>query len=46
MTLFEAMGRHGNRIDVALRTAKAAGNLYAWMRDYGACEHSRRARNP
>ena len=33
VTLFEAMGRLETASNVALRTAKAAGNLYAWMRD-------------
>jgi DNA helicase II / ATP-dependent DNA helicase PcrA len=33
ITLFEAMGRMETESNIALRTAKAAGNLYAWMRD-------------
>jgi DNA helicase-2/ATP-dependent DNA helicase PcrA len=33
VTLFEAMGRIETESRVALRTAKAAGNLYSWMRD-------------
>jgi ATP-dependent DNA helicase UvrD/PcrA len=33
LTLFEAMGRIETESKVALRTAKAAGNLYSWMRD-------------
>jgi ATP-dependent DNA helicase UvrD/PcrA len=33
LTLFEAMGRMETESNIALRTAKAAGNLYAWMRD-------------
>ena len=33
VTLFEAMGRLETESRVALRTAKAAGNLYSWMRD-------------
>ena len=33
ITLFEAMGRMETESKIALRTAKAAGNLYAWMRD-------------
>jgi DNA helicase-2/ATP-dependent DNA helicase PcrA len=33
ITLFEAMGRMETESTIALRTAKAAGNLYAWMRD-------------
>ena len=32
VTLFEAMGRIETESRVALRTAKAAGNLYSWMR--------------
>jgi DNA helicase II / ATP-dependent DNA helicase PcrA len=33
ISLFEAMGRMETESNIALRTAKAAGNLYAWMRD-------------
>jgi DNA helicase II / ATP-dependent DNA helicase PcrA len=33
ISLFEAMGRIETDSRVALRIAKAAGNLYAWMRD-------------
>src|SRR5579863_5028174 len=33
VSLFEAMGRIETESRVALRTAKAAGNLYSWMRD-------------
>ncbi len=33
VTLFEALGRLETQSNVALRTAKAAGNLYGWMRD-------------
>ncbi len=33
VTLFEAMGRIETESRVALRTAKAAGNLYSWMRE-------------
>jgi len=33
ITLFEAMGRMETESNIALRIAKAAGNLYAWMRD-------------
>ncbi len=33
VTLFEAMGRIETESRVALRTAKAAGHLYSWMRD-------------
>ena len=33
VSLFEAMGRIETDSKVALRIAKAAGNLYAWMRD-------------
>jgi DNA helicase-2/ATP-dependent DNA helicase PcrA len=33
VALFEAMGRIETESRVALRTAKAAGNLYSWMRD-------------
>jgi DNA helicase-2/ATP-dependent DNA helicase PcrA len=33
ITLFEAMGRMETESHIALRTAKAAGNLYGWMRD-------------
>jgi DNA helicase-2/ATP-dependent DNA helicase PcrA len=33
ITLFEAMGRMETQSNIALRTAKAAGNLYGWMRD-------------
>ena len=33
VTLFEAMGRLETESRVALRTAKAAGNLYSWMRE-------------
>ena len=33
VSLFEAMGRMETESNVALRTAKAAGNLYGWMRD-------------
>jgi ATP-dependent DNA helicase UvrD/PcrA len=33
VTLFEAMGRIETESKVALRTAKAAGNLYSWMRE-------------
>src|SRR5579859_7341752 len=36
VTLFEAMGRLETESRVALRTAKAAGNLYSWMRDLTA----------
>ena len=33
ITLFEAMGRMETQSNIALRTAKAAGHLYGWMRD-------------
>jgi len=36
VSLFEAMGRIETESRVALRTAKAAGNLYSWMRDLSA----------